>query len=199
MHALQATSSTSTLARSEPLPQRVVAQLFDSLAGQLGFKVADLYAGAKSEIVQSEWAKGLAGFTRREVSRGLAECRTRKFAPSIGEFAQFCRPALDPEYAWQEAYDGLCARDRGEPGVWSHPAVWRAACVMPYEIRNGSFRATRTRWERTLRQEFEKGWGDPVPPVPERVEYRPTLTSMPASVREGLARLGILKLGALKA
>jgi hypothetical protein len=193
MNAPLALSSTSPLGAFEPLPQRWVGKLFEQLSGQLGAKLADLYAGIKPETVQGEWAKGLAGFAPDEIRRGLAECssKTRGFAPNLGEFKLLCRPALDPEYAWQEAQDGLQARDRGEVGQWSHPAVWRAACAMPYELRNSTYRAARVRWGRVLSKEFEKGWGDPAPPVPECVEHRPTLTSMPAAVRDKLASMGI--------
>jgi hypothetical protein len=190
MHAVQTLmSSTSELAVAEPLPQKVVAKLFASLGGQLGAKIADLYAGVKSEIVQSEWARGLAGFTRAEIVRGMAESRTRRFAPTLGEFAQMCRPAIDPECAWLEAVDGLAARDNGQTGDWSHPAVYRAAMACSFDIRNRSFQTVRRTWEWRLRKEFAQGWGDDVPAVPIRVEHRPTLKSMPATVKQRLANL----------
>lgn len=136
-----------------------------------------------------EWALGLYGFRQHEIERGLAECSSRRFAPTLGEFKHFCRPALDPQFAWLEAADGLKARDRGELGEWTHPAVYRAAMVMSFDLRRGSFQQLRVQWERILKKEFEKGWGDPVSPVPERVEQRPTHTTTPASVRAQLARL----------
>jgi hypothetical protein len=148
---------------------------------------------ADRQLMVSEWSKGLRGMTPREISRGLAACRTQRFVPGLGEFCQFCRPALDPETAWLEAQDGLAARERGELGAWSHPAVFRAATAMPFEVRSITFGQARKRWERALRQEFEKGWGEDVPAVPKRVEHRPTLKPMPAAMRKKLADLSISK------
>lgn len=143
-------------------------------------------------LMIDEWTRGLVavGITPAELERGLAACRTARFAPSLGEFCQLCRPSLDPEVAWIEAERGLRARERGEVGVWSHPAVWRAACAMSHEIRGGAFKACRKRWEYTLRQEFANGWGGDVPPVAKRIEHRPAVSGMPEDVRRFLARQG---------
>lgn len=138
-----------------------------------------------------EWAIGLTGFRQHEIERGLAECSSRKFAPTLGEFKHFCRPTLDPQYAWLEACDGLQARDRGEVGEWSHPAVYRAVMGMRYEFQRGTFPQLRVQWERALSKEFEKGWGDEVPPIPQRVEHRPTCCSPPESVRNLIAEMKI--------
>lgn len=173
------------LAATIEVVRRLVAQ-FPQLAN----------GGADQKRMVSEWAQGLAGMSSAEVERGMAECRTRRFAPSLGEFAQLCRPALDPEYAWEEARRGLLARERGETGVWSHPAVWRAARTLAYEIKNGSYKARRVSWQMELAHQFEKGWGDDVPPVPKRVEHRPTLTPMPAAIRKKLAELNLKITGA---
>jgi len=185
----------STSLTSKPLSaadHAAVADLFAKLVGVFGkSKFAEMWGGATPDVIREQWAAGLSGFTSGELQRGLKECRTRKFVPNVGEFASFCRPALDPEYAWYEAQDGLRARERGEPGVWSHPAVWRAAKAMSYDLRNSSFKQLRVRWSRLLTQEFERGWGDDVPPVVKRVEHRPTLTPMPAAMRKKLAELNL--------
>ncbi len=151
----------------EPLPLELVANVFTVLTGQLGSKVADLWGGVPPGDVQAEWAAGLAGFRPQELARGLAACRNRRFAPTLGEFTVLCRPALDSEWAFLEAGDGLRARDSGEAGVWSHPAVYRAACAMGMEVRSGDWKAVRTRWGYVLARELAQGWGDDVrPPVP---------------------------------
>jgi hypothetical protein len=162
--------------------------LFQRIRGQLGNKFIEMFSSDMPTALE-EWSLGLYGFRQHEIDRGLAKCAKRIFPPTLGEFAQFCRPALDPQYAWLEASDGLKARDRGETGEWSHPAVYRAAMAMSFDFRRGSFQSLRVQWERTLSKEFEKGWGEPVPPVPERVEHRPTYTKPPASVHAQLASL----------
>lgn len=182
----------------EALPRRWVARVFERLAGQLGSKLTDLYAGVKSEVVQAEWGLGLAGFTGEEIDRGLTACLTRKFAPTLGEFLQLCRPSLDADIAWAEASEGLLARRQGKAGEWSHPAVYRAATAMYEAVRQGSLRACRTRWEHVLRSEFAKGWGEGVPGLPARaLTHQHVAAPMPDAVRRLLASRGLV-LGALK-
>ena len=144
--------------------------VFSRLEAQLGAKIADLFASAPKEAVLTEWASALSGFTKREVNRGLAICQTRIFAPTLGEFTRLCRPALDPEIAWLEAAEGLRARNAGELGEWSHPAVYRAATTMPFELSSSSFRQCQKVWTWRLEKEFAKGWGE-VPPVALRVGH----------------------------
>ena len=188
--------TTTTLSMSLPtlpadaLPQMYVARLFERLGGQLGNKMADLYANAPPLVVQYEWSTALAGFNKHELKRGIAACQTRRFAPTVGEFAQLCRPTLDPDVAWAEAGEGLTARERGEHGEWSHPAVYRAAMVMYSEVRAGNLRACRSRWDVRLRQEFEKGFMEPVPNAPKRIANNPRLTTMSPEFRQKLQGLG---------
>lgn len=162
--------------------------LFQRIRGQLGNKFAEMFA-ADLPTALEEWAMGLVGFRQHEIDRGLTECSNRKFAPTLGEFKHFCRPTLDPQFAWLEAVDGIKARDKGETGEWSHPAVYRAVMAMSYDFRRGSFQQLRVQWERILTKEFENGWGDPVLPVPERVEHQPARTATAAFVREQVASL----------
>lgn len=187
-----ATTSTLLPEPSEPLPLVAVQKLFDRLISQLGKKFHDLMGDATPETVQQEWAMGLAGFRRRELQRGIEALRGRRFAPVLGEFALLCRPAMDPEYAWYEAQDGLRARDRGEMGVWSHPAVWRAAIAMGevgVNVRNGTFLHARKRWEMNLNRQLAAGWGDEVPEPVLRLVSEPTLKDMPSDVRKQLSDL----------
>lgn len=188
-----ATASMSlpdTSADAQPLERRWVAKLFDRLASQLGSKLADLYAGSHPEKVQQEWARGLAGFAPAEIARGLAACSERQFAPVLGEFKQLCRPALDPEFAWHEAQDGLQERAAGRVGVWSHPGVWRAARRMQHELRTGSFSQHRKRWQMILGRELAAGWGEEVAAPAPLIEHNPTLMAIPSDLRAKLADLG---------
>lgn len=156
--------STWTPASSvEPLPAAAMADVFRSLRAQLGAKIADLYNGVPPEDVQAEWAARLSGFRRHELARGIEACSNRRFAPTLGEFKQLCRPALDPELAWLEASAGLRARSLGEKGEWTHPAVFRAASAMAHEVRSRSFKECRGRWDAELTRQFAAGWGEKIP------------------------------------
>ena len=188
------TSAPSTLrlvASADVLPQKWVGKIFERLAGQLGNKMLDLFAGVKPELVQAEWAQGLAGFSGDEIAAGLNACQSRKFAPNLGEFLLLCRPCLDGEIAWHEAEAGLRARRSGLIGQWSHPAVYRAAQVMQEALRHSNFKGSRNRWEHVLRTEFAKGWGAEVAAPASEIAYQPTLTPMPAGMRAMLAAHGL--------
>lgn len=178
------TSLMQIPASSEPQAPSVLLieaaqNVFSRLEAQLGAKIADLFAGAPKEAVLNEWASALSGFTKREVNRGLAICQTRIFAPTLGEFTRLCRPALDAEIAWLEAVDGLRARNAGEVGEWSHPAVYRAASAMSFEIASSSFKQCQKVWAWRLEKEFTKGWGEPVPPVALRVGHEVAKATAP--------------------
>lgn len=171
---LNPTSSEPSLVLVE-----AVQNVFARLEAQLGTKVADLYASAPADAVHAEWAAALSGFTKREVNRGLSACQHRIFAPTLGEFTLLCRPTLDPEIAWIEAADGMRSRNAGELGDWSHPAVYRAAVTMVYELGHHSFGQCKKIWTWRLEKEFSKGWGEPVPPVALRIEQEKAKSSPP--------------------
>lgn len=174
---------------ADPLPQRWVARIFDRLTAQLGAKVADLYAGVPAESVQAEWAEALAGFAPVEIDRGIRACQTRVFAPTLGEFVRLCRPGLDPEIAWFEAGEGMRAREAGECGDWTHPAVYRAAGHFAFELKTSTFAQVRRRWEWTLQREFAKGWGEDVAAPAPRIEHKPALRQPTEAERKALAGL----------
>lgn len=165
--------STSPLALSRdgaPVPKHWVEDLFARLSAILGGAMGNVYAGADPELVKGEWAQAIAGFSAKEIQRGLAACRTRKFAPNLGEFLHLCRPALDPEVAWIEAEEGLKAHAAQQPFAWSHPAVYWAAAGMAFDIRSSSFSVQRRRWDRMLAQEFERGaWSEIPDPTARRI------------------------------
>lgn len=167
------THGSSTAEREQPVPETWVERIFTRLTAQLGSKVADLYGGIDPAVVKTEWCEALAGFDPSEIARGIEACRTRVFAPTLGEFLRLCRPALDPEIAWIEAVAAMQERAQGKTGEWSHPAVYRAAHQMAYELRTGSFKDHRKRWEWLLNREFPKGWLLGVPKPTAAIGYQP--------------------------
>jgi hypothetical protein len=185
---MQLTATSSTATRASSADRALLAEatrVYKLLVAQH----PHLGAGADLRTTLREWAAGIVDLTPGEIDRGISDARSAQYAPGIGEFRRLCRPALDPEYAFAEAQAGLRARDRDEVGEWSHPAVWRAASAMAWDIKTKSYREVRAAWERALSKEFEHGWGEDVPAVPKRVEHRPTTSYMPAAVRARLAEL----------
>lgn len=176
---------------SAPLPTHLVEQLFQRLTAQLGAKIADLWAGVKPELVKAEWADGLAGFLDVELMRGLKACQGRIFAPTLGEFCRLCRPALDAEFAWLEAVDGMAARRAGGTGQWSHPAVYRAAAAMTFELQSRSFNECRRVWGYRLEREFANGWVEDVPKPAVRIAHQPGKPRPPTA--EEMRKLDVLR------
>ena len=190
--------STATLGSlTDPpasLPIEWIERIFLRLSAQLGAKVADLYAGVPPDAVKAEWGMALADFRPEEIQRGLAACATRVFAPTLGEFARVCRPCLDPETAFYEAKEGLRARERGEVGVWSHPAVYRAARQRQWEIAHYPYDKLRKEWGLLLERELRAGWGEAVAaplisigyqPAPAPAPQRTTWDERVDEIREG--------------
>jgi hypothetical protein len=186
-NSLTTTLSTSRRALSVEV-HRAVADLFEQLAAIFSKKkFTEMWGQVDPGAVREQWALGLSDMEPSEVDRGLAACRNRIFVPNIGEFRQLCRPVLDPEVAWHEASSSLREHLRGNPGEWSHPAVFRAAMAMNYELRTQSFSVVRRRWETVLNREFAAGWGDGVPaPVPRIENDLGVGVPMPPEIRERL-------------
>lgn len=167
-----------------------VEQVFARLYGQLGAKVGELFKGVPSETVKSEWALGLEDCRPEEIERGLTAMRGRPFAPVLGEFLRLCRPALDAEMAWLEAVEGLRERLAGNTGSWTHPAIYRAAHVLSFELRTSTYAVQRKRWEWVLQRELSKGWGNEVPtPVPRLVAPPVCCSGPSAEVRARIAAI----------
>lgn len=171
-----------------PFARQVAARVFARLTAQFGAKLLDYWAAAPG--VRDEWARALAQLHPTEIDRGLRATSRRAFVPALGEFVQLCRPALDPETAWDEAAAGMAARERGGMGEWSHPAVYRAASRFSWELRCATYAAQRRRWAAALAREFDAGWGEPIPPPTLRIARQELRCGPPsAEVRARIAAL----------
>ncbi len=166
---------------------RIGAEVFARLIAQFGAKLLDQWAAAPG--ARDEWGCALADFHPAEIERGLTACRSRVFVPVLGEFLQLCRPALDPEAAWHEAAAGMAARERGEQGAWTHPAIYRAAQQMQWELRTATHATQRKRWAAILARQLAAGWGD-IPPPTLRITQQTLRTGPPPDrVRADIARI----------
>lgn len=105
--------------------------------------------------------------TLEEVAVGLRHCRkTLDWPPSISEFIKACRSTLNPLNAYYEAIAGLQARQKGELGVWSHPAIFWAATPLSFDLLNLSYSQMKTRWESSLENQMNAGeWEEITKPL----------------------------------
>jgi hypothetical protein len=159
---------TPQLSTSEPLPTAWIEKLFERMTALYGSKFADMWRGTDPEQVKALWSQELGKLSRDEVTKGAQALMTLEWPPSLPQFINLCRPKLDAQKAFTEALNGLMARDRGEVGVWSHPAVfWAAVRVGAFDMKNSTYSQIAARWTVALEDELaKKEWKEiPVPAV----------------------------------
>jgi hypothetical protein len=156
---LPAKSSTST----NPLPISWIESLFERMLLAYGKKFTDQWAGPDATKLKQHWANELAGFTNAELKRGHDAMEGRDWPPTLPEFKRMCRPAVDSIAAYYEAVNGVNARERGDMGEWSHPAIFWASVRMAFDLKGLTFSAVKDRWEAALQAELDKGKWEPIP------------------------------------
>lgn len=109
--------------------------------------------------------------TPQEIKDGLTACRRMyDWPPSLAEFIKACRPSIDPLVAYYEAVEGVQARERGEMGKWSSPAVyWAAIKVSAHDLKNMTYSNIRVRWEAA----FKDALLNAHEPIPEPMKALP--------------------------
>jgi hypothetical protein len=182
---------TPQLSTSEPLPTAWIEKLFERMAALYGSKFADMWRGTDPEQVKALWSQELGKLSREEVAKGAQALMTLEWPPSLPQFINLCRPKLDAQKAFTEALNGLMARDRGEVGVWSHPAVfWAAVRVGAFDIKNATYPQIKGRWESALGDELEKSqW----PEIPKPVVSLPPVKVSAEVAQKYLAKMQVHK------
>lgn len=175
----------SSTSHPQPVPLHWVESLFEHMHGHYGAKFAQQWQGTDSATVKAVWATELGKLTPEELNRGLAALVTCKWPPTLPEYIALCKPILNPAAAYMEAVAGMNARERGETGIWSHPAIYFAAAGMFFELKQEGYAAIRPRWEAALEKEMRKGkWSKILKPT---LACSPTMGNTRSS-REELAR-----------
>lgn len=134
---------------------------------------ADRYGAFPRARVMRSWAEDLADMTRDELTRGVSACRDRKFPPTLPEFRELCRPALDYERAFIEAVEQMRKRETGDD-EWSTPAVYWAAVKVGGDLRAYPYPSIKGRWMAALDDAIEGISTGKLPAdVPQRREALP--------------------------
>ncbi len=159
------TSSTST--QLNPVLREIVQGIFDEMLLAYGKRFVDTWSAADPEKLVDHWTLKLAGFTRGEIKRGVAALESRDWPPTLVEFKKMCRPSIDPEVAYYEAYEQGIARDAGKPNQWSSKAIyWAWRALGSNTFREQSYPQLKNRWERALADQLSK---HELPEIPEMV------------------------------
>lgn len=157
-------TNNTELSTSRPLPRSLVEQVSAHMLYTYGKRFTDLWGPTKPDVWLNHWAASLAGYSVDEIKRGLAGLEAREWPPTLPEFKRMCRPPVEPQAAFYEALEGVQARERGERGNWSHPAIyWAAVKVGAYDIKNVGYAQLAKRWEAALQGVFDSGECAPIP------------------------------------
>lgn len=157
-----------SLSTSEPIPMPWIEKLFARLTAMYGNRFLDMWRGLNMKEIKAVWAEQLAGMSGQEIRTGVQALIGRDFPPSLPEFIKLCRPQIDPIAAYYEAVKGAVERERGEVGIWSHPAIfWASVAVGAFDLKSQSYSQLKGRWEAALDAEIKKGnWAEIPAPMP---------------------------------
>ncbi|MFJ1302399.1 hypothetical protein ACILG0_20755 [Pseudomonadota bacterium AL_CKDN230030165-1A_HGKHYDSX7] len=149
-----------------PTTDVMASLVINEMRALYGARFTQQWQGLTPRELKSAWEAHLQGLEEAEVMAGLQACLSRDWPPTLPEFLRLCRPWLHPEAAYHEAVAGLAARRRGEPGRWSHPAVyWAAVAASTHDLLNSTYGAMKARWERAYADSLKQRRWDPVPPI----------------------------------
>ena len=150
--------STST----EALPIAWIERLFEKMVSLYGHKFLDMWRDVDLQAVKTTWAAELGKLTRDEIAKGANALMTQEWPPTLPQFIKLCRPAIDSVAAYYEAVNGVVAREHGNMGEWSHPAIfWASVKIGAFDLKNQSYSNVKGRWEKALDEELSKGqWKD---------------------------------------
>jgi len=150
--------STST----EPISDKWIDALFAKMSLYYGNKFADMWRDSSMQAIKGLWAQELRKLSREDFTRGANALMTQEWPPTLPQFIKLCKPSVDAVSAYYEAVNGVVAREHGNVGEWSHPAIfWASVKVGAFDLKHQTYSNIKGRWEAALSEEMAKGaWSD---------------------------------------
>ena len=150
--------STST----EPISDKWIDALFAKMSLYYGNKFADMWRDSSMQAIKGSWAQELRKLSREDFTRGANALMTQEWPPTLPQFIKLCKPSVDAVSAYYEAVNGVVAREHGNVGEWSHPAIfWASVKVGAFDLKHQTYSNIKGRWEAALSEEMAKGaWSD---------------------------------------
>lgn len=146
------------------IPSSWVDALFAKMSSLYGNKFTDMWRDQDISVVKKVWYEELAKLTRDEIAKGANALMNQEWPPTLPQFIKLCRPNIDFVAAYYEAVNGVVARERGEIGEWSHPAIfWASVKVGAFDLKNHSYSNIKGQWEKALEAELGKGQWEDIP------------------------------------
>lgn len=153
-----------SLTSTKPAPITWVESLFARMQAMYGNKFLDMWRDTDIDMVKQMWADEMGKLSTEDLKRGFNGLMSRDWPPSLPEYVKMCKPSVDPTVAYYEAVNGTQAREKGEAGKWSHPAIfWASVQISAFDLKNQSYSQIKARWEKALQDEMDKGEWSPVP------------------------------------
>lgn len=152
--------STST----DPLPMAWIEKLFERMISLYGHKFLDMWREIDLHGVKATWAQELGKLSRDEIARGANALSQQEWPPTLPQFIKLCKPSIDAIAAYYEAVNGVVAREHGNMGEWSHPAIfWASVKIGAYDLKHQAYSAIKGRWESALSEEMAKSAWSAIP------------------------------------
>lgn len=156
--------TNTQLMQSNEIPETWIDALFVKMANFYGSKFKLMWGEADIANVKSVWWQELSKLNRDEIVKGANALINQEYCPTLPQFIKLCRPAIDFTAAYYEALNGVLAREKGEMGNWSNPAIfWASTKIGAFDFKNQSYSTIKARWEKALGDELSKGAWEAIP------------------------------------
>lgn len=147
-----------------PIPQSWIDALFAKMLSIYGNKFLELWRNIDINDVKAIWAQELGKLTRDELAKGANALMNQEWPPTLPQFVKLCRIEIDPLQAYYEALNGVVARESGQVGEWSHPAIfWAMVAVGAFDMKNQTYSNIKPRWEKCLADQIARGQWSAIP------------------------------------
>ncbi len=186
---------TSLISPQTPLQEAWVDRIFERMSAFYGARFADAWRGTDVVAVKRIWAETLGTFTADEIKRGVMSLSTCQWPPTLPEFMNLCRPAIDPKADWIEACEQMRIRLHGiGEDRWSRPQVyWASIVIGSHDLNNHNWESIKTRWIMALKNAKD----DPIPEyrvqIPSPGKTQTNRVDAAKMVQELGAKVGLVK------
>lgn len=175
------------------LPDAWTEKLFNVMEDRYGSLWVDRYGAFPRPRVMQTWGSDLADMSREELARGVDACRDRRFPPSLPEFRELCRPAIDYERAFIEAVEQQRLRESGKD-AWSSPVIYWAAASIGNDLHNHHYGAVSKRWAAAMDKARDRIKSRELPnEVPARREALPAHGKQSVSQEQAAENIARMK------
>ena len=148
--------------QNNQIPTSWIDALFIKMANFYGNKFKLMWGDSDINNVKAVWTQELSKLSRDEIAKGANSLVNQEYCPTLPQFIKLCRTDIDSVAAYYEALNGVIAREKGEMGEWSHPAIfWATTKISSFDLKNQTYSNIKARWERALNEEINNGqWAD---------------------------------------